>query len=68
MQMVTNKEDIKSIIKEVILEVLSERQDILIHAVQEALEDFYLGKAMEEAIDSEEVSEEEALAALHQVD
>jgi hypothetical protein len=44
--------------KEAIVEVLTEKQDLFMELIHEALEDVYMAKAIEEA-DDELVSEEE---------
>ncbi|MEN0050705.1 MAG: hypothetical protein AAF806_26805 [Bacteroidota bacterium] len=55
-------------IKATMIEVLAERRGWLMETFQEALEDLYFGLLMDEAKDSEAVSEEEMLAALGDTD
>lgn len=54
----TNKEEIKELMKEAFIGVLSERKDILEEAVSEAILDLKFGVAIEEGDTGEYVSEE----------
>ena len=54
----SNKEEIKELMKEAFIGVLSERKDILEEAVSEAILDLKFGVAIEEGDTGEYVSEE----------
>jgi hypothetical protein len=59
-----NQEQLKELIKTALVEVLEQRQDLLHDAVQEALEDIALAKAMEEGAKTEPIAREEVFALL----
>lgn len=50
---------IKNLFKTAIVEVMEERRDIFREAIEEVLEDIALSRAIDEAEDSDMVSEEE---------
>ena len=49
----------KQLIKAALIEVLTERQDLFVEIIREALEDFALGKAIGEGIENDPVSRDE---------
>ncbi len=59
-----SKDDLKEIMREVFNDVLTKRKDILEDAVSEALLDFKLGLAMEEADTGKYVTEESIMHKL----
>ncbi|MFH0788653.1 MAG: hypothetical protein V2B13_13715 [Pseudomonadota bacterium] len=59
-----NKEEIKELMKEAFIGVLSERKDILEEAVSEAILDLKFGVAIEEGDTGEYVSEERIIEKL----
>jgi len=63
MQGVTKKE-LKELMKEAVISVLTERNDLLENAVSEAILDMKLGLAMEEADTGEHVPESEIMSKL----
>ena len=52
------------LMKEVLLKLIQEREDIFYDLFSEVLEDYGLAKAIDEGISSETVSREEVFAAL----
>jgi hypothetical protein len=65
MVQVTVEEDaIKALVKEAIIELLHERQDLLYAAIAEVIEDRALGEAIREGESTPYVTEDEVLAAL----
>ena len=60
-------EDLKILIKEMFIEVLKERKDLLEDAVIDAIEDIGLARAMAEGIKTPSVSEAEIFKALDEV-
>nr|CBX31731.1 hypothetical protein N47_M25560 [uncultured Desulfobacterium sp.] len=59
-----SKTELKKIVKEAIISVLTERKDLLEDAVSEAILDMKLGLAIEEGDTGEYVSESEILSKL----
>ena len=59
-----SKNELREIMKEAFLSVLTERKDLLEEAVSEAILDMKLGIAMEEADNGDYVSEEDILSRL----
>lgn len=59
-----NQEQLKELIKTALVEVLEQRRDLLHDAIEEALEDIALVKAMEEGATTEPVTREEVFALL----
>lgn len=59
-----NQEQIKTIIKAALVEVLEERQDLLYGAIEDALEDVALARAIEEGAGTELVQREEVFKLL----
>ena len=59
-----SKTELQSLMKEAVISVLTERRDLLEHAVSEAILDMKLGLAIEEGDTGEYVSESEVLSKL----
>jgi len=59
-----SKNELKKLMKEAMISVLTERKDLLEDAVSEAILDMKLGLAMEEGDTGEYVSESEVLSKL----
>lgn len=57
---------LKELIKAALVEVLTERQDLLAEAMREALEDHALGKAIEEGIEAKPVARDEVFKLFDQ--
>ena len=57
-------ERIKELLKEAVVEALSERRDLFYEVMTEVIEDFAMAKAIEEGKTSDSVSEDEVLKAL----
>ena len=55
---------LRELLKEAVIDALSERRDLFYDVMAEALEDFALARAIEEGRDSAEVSKEDVLKAL----
>ena len=64
MQTSMNKEQIKNVVKTAIAEVLEERQDLFYEAIQAALEDIGLVRAIEEGEATRIVRREEVFKVL----
>jgi hypothetical protein len=64
MQTTLDSSQIKTLFKEAITEVLEERRDLLSDALEEAIEDAALSRAIETEADSTSVSREDVFAAL----
>jgi hypothetical protein len=64
MQTSISQNEIKSIIKAAIIEVLEERPDLLQEAIEDALEDFALYRAIKEGENTELSSREEVFRVL----
>ena len=64
MQTTVDNAHLKSLIKEVFIEVLSERPELLMNALGDALEDRALAHAIEEGDGSGNVSRDEVFAVL----
>lgn len=64
----SENDHLKNRLKHALSEALAERRSWLTSILHEVIEDYGMGKAMEEVIDSETVSEEEMLAALRNTD
>lgn len=54
-----SQEQLKDLIKTALIEVLEERRDLLHDAVEEALEDVALARAIEEGVGTELIEREE---------
>ena len=59
MQTVVNETQLKDLFKTALVEVMEERRDLIRDAVEEALEEIALVRAIEEGRDSGEASREE---------
>jgi len=59
-----SKTELKKLMKEAVISVLTERKDLLENAVSEAILDMKLGMAIEEGDTGEYVSESEVLSKL----
>lgn len=59
-----SKNELRELMKEAFISVLTERKDLLEEAVSEAILDMKLGIAMEEADNGDYVSEEDILSRL----
>lgn len=59
MQATINGDELKIILKEALVEVLQERRDLLQNAMEDALEDIALSRAIESEKNSEVVSRDE---------
>ena len=64
MQSSINKEQLKDIIKTALVEVLEERQDLFHGAIEKALEDLALSRAIKEGEKTEPVKREEVFKIL----
>jgi hypothetical protein len=64
MQTTVDDTQLKSLIKEVFIEVLSERPELIRNALEDALEDFALARAIEEGDGSGNVSRDEVFVLL----
>jgi hypothetical protein len=60
----TSKDELKELMKEALISVLTERSDLLEHAVSEAILDMKLGLAIEEGDTGEFVPEAEIMKQL----
>jgi len=58
----------KKIVKEALIESMTEQQDIWLDLIREALEDYALGQAIEEGIENKPVSREDVFKAFKPVD
>ena len=63
MQATLNADELKILLKEALVEVLQERHDLLHNAVEDAMEDIALSRAIENEKNSEIVSRDEVLNA-----
>ncbi|NKQ37266.1 MAG: hypothetical protein HF973_16825 [Chloroflexi bacterium] len=63
-QMTFEDEKFKFLMKEALLELIQEREDIFYDLFSEVLEDYALAKAIDEGMSSETVSREEVFAVL----
>ncbi|OGW11215.1 MAG: hypothetical protein A3F81_01710 [Nitrospinae bacterium RIFCSPLOWO2_12_FULL_39_93] len=59
-----NQEQLKTIIKSALVEVLEERQDLLHDAIEDAIEDVAFARAIEEGESTELVQREEVFKLL----
>ena len=59
-------QQLKNLIKAALIEVLTERQDILAEAMREALEDYALGQAIDEGRENKPVAREEVFKLFDQ--
>jgi len=64
MEIVLNDSKFKAILKEVVVELLQEKSPELIELISEALEDYAIGKAIQDGLKTETVSQEEVLKVL----
>lgn len=62
--MLVSKSELKEVIKEALINVLSERRDLLEEAVAEAIMDMKLALAIEDGDKGEYVSEDEIMSKL----
>jgi len=58
------KTELKEVLKEAIIELIYEKREELMEIFWEALEDYSLGKAIEEGLSTKNVSKEEILKVL----
>jgi hypothetical protein len=59
---------LKELIKAALIEVLTERQDLLAEAMREALEDYALGQAIDEGLENKPIAREEVFKLFDQAD
>lgn len=64
MQTLADETQLKAVFKAALVEVMEERRDLIRDAVEEALEEIALARAIEEGKDSETVSRDEVFALL----
>jgi len=64
MEALTNQDQLKNLIKAALIEVLEERQDLLHEAVEQALEDVALTRAIEEGESSDLINRDEVFSLL----
>jgi len=64
MEIQTNNEQLKEIVKAALVEVLEERQELLRDAIDRALEDIALARAIEEGSGTELISRSEVFGVL----
>ncbi len=57
-------QQLKQLIKAALVELLAERNDILVEVVREAMEDYALGLAIKEGIENNPVSREDVFKVL----
>lgn len=60
----TSQEQLKQLIKTALVEVFEERRDLLHDALEEALEDIALTRAIDEGTDTETIEQEEVFNIL----
>lgn len=65
MQATVDKEELQTMMKTTLQEVLRENKEWFIELFQEVLEDYYLGQMIEEGHTGEYVSREEVFAVLN---
>ena len=68
MELAFSDQQLKQLIKAALIEVLTERQDLLAEALREALEDYHLGQAIQEGIEHQAVPREEVFKLFDQAD
>ena len=64
MDVAANEDQLKEVIKTALIEVLQERQDLLYDAVERALEDIALARAIEEGDKTDPIERDEVFAIL----
>jgi hypothetical protein len=64
MEIQTNNEQLKDIVKAALIEVLEERQELLRDAINRALEDIALARAIEEGNETELINRSEVFGIL----
>ena len=64
METLANGDQLKDVIKSALVEVLQERQDLLHDAIEQALEDFALARAIEEGEATNLIERKEVFAIL----
>ena len=64
MEIILDDSKFKEILKEVITELLKEKRQELIEIISEAVEDYFIGEAIEEGLKTDSVSKEEVLKVL----
>ena len=64
MEIQTNNDQLKEIIKAALVEVLEERQELLRDAIEQALEDLALARAIEEGNETELITRSEVFGIL----
>ena len=67
MHILIKDEQIKEMLKEVIVELLKERNHEFAKLLIEAIEDYLLGKAIEEGLSTNDVSKEEVFRILNEM-
>ena len=65
MNISADNKELRDIMKTVLEDILSEKKDLLYDILYEAIEDFALGRAMEDAEQSETVSRDEVFKVLN---
>ena len=68
MDLSPQNQEIKQLLKETLIEVLTERQDLFIDFFREVMEDSGLGKAIKEGKKNEPVSREEVFKVFTSLD
>lgn len=64
METSSNQDQLKAVIKSALVEVLEERRDLLHDAIEQALEDFALARAIEEGETTNRIERDEVFAIL----
>jgi Holliday junction resolvasome RuvABC ATP-dependent DNA helicase subunit len=64
MQNSLERNELKDIFKEAIIELIHERKEELSEIIFEVLEDYFMGKAIEEGLSTKSVTKEDILDAL----
>ena len=64
MQTLVDETQLKAVFKAAFVEIMEERPDLIRNAVEDALEEIALARAIEEGVDSETVSRDEVFALL----
>jgi len=55
MDVILNNEKIKDTLKDVMIELLRERREEFIEILEEVLEDYFLGEAIKEGLETEDI-------------
>lgn len=67
METSSNQDQLKAVIKSALVEVLEERRDLLHDAIEQALEDFALARAIKEGETTNRIERDEVFAILRDV-